>query len=152
MTYEELLLQHEYLTILETDLSHIVGLKGLYVDECIAIEKKLSYTEKACILAEEIGHHFTSSEDILDQSKTVNRKQEKKARMWAYNIQIGLVGIINAYNAGCSNLFEIAEYLDVTEDFLSDALESFRKKFGVCTVSDNYIIYFEPSLGVMKLL
>lgn len=151
MTYEELSLQYEHLTILETDLSHVDGLKGLYVDECIAIEKDLSYIEKSCILAEEIGHYLTSSGDILDQSKTENRKQEFKARSWAYDKQVGLIGIINAYDAGCHNLFEMAEYLDVTEDFLAEALESYRRKYGEYIAMDNYIVYFEPSLCVLKL-
>lgn len=152
MTYDELLLQHEHLTILETDLSHVNGLKGLYVDECIAIEKGLSLTEKACILAEEIGHYLTSSGDILDQSRIENRKQEHKARLWAYNTQVGLIGIINAYDAGCHNLFEMAEHLNVTEDFLRDSLDNFRRKFGIYTILDDYIIYFEPNLSVLKML
>ncbi len=152
MTYEELSLLYDHLTILEINLSHVNGLKGLYVDDCIAIEKSLSLTEKACILAEEIGHYLVSSGDILDQSKTENRKQELKARCWAYDKQIGLIGIIDAYNAGCHNLFEMAEHLGITEEFLSDALAYYRNKYGEYTMIDSYIIYFEPCLGVMKIL
>lgn len=35
--------------------------------------------------------------------------------------------------------------------FLKDALERYRQKYGMYTVVDNYIIYFEPALGVVKM-
>ena len=63
---------------------------------------------------------------------------------------IGLKGIIRCYEHRCHSFSEMAEHLDVTEEFLSDALKYYRKKFGLCTVLDNYIIYFEPALSVMK--
>ena len=54
---------------------------------------------------------------MLDQTDIANIKQERKARMWAYNKQIGLSGILSAYQYGCRNLHEMAEHLDVTEAF-----------------------------------
>ena len=33
-------------------------------------------TEKACVLAEELGHHYTTVGDIIDQKESENRKQE----------------------------------------------------------------------------
>ena len=107
-------------------------------------------TEKACILAEERGHHFTTSGDIIDQTDIQNRKQEFRARMWAYNEMVGLMGIIDAYKNGCRNSYEVAEYLEVTEVFLNDALNAYRDKYGVYTTVDNYIIYFIPGLTVFK--
>ncbi len=124
---------------------------GLISGKRIAIRKGIqTQTEKSCVLAEEIGHYRTSTGDILDQSKTENRKQELHARIWAYNELIGLKGIIRCYEHRCHSFSEMAEHLDVTEEFLSDALKYYRKKFGLCTVLDNYIIYFEPALSVMK--
>lgn len=152
MTYEELQIQHHTLNIVEMDLSGIKGLKGLCVDENIAVEKTLTQTEKACILAEELGHYHTTTGNILDQSKPENRKQELKARLWAYNKQIGLLGIVKAYQHGCQNRYEAAEYLGVTEEFLADALKTYRSKYGTHATVDNYIIYFEPSIGVMEMI
>lgn len=148
MTYEELQVQHDDLNIIEMDLSGVKNLKGLYFNKNIAIEKSLTQKEKACVLAEELGHHYTSSGNILDQQKTNNIKQEQKARMWAYNEQIGLLGIVEAYKYGCQSLHEMADYLDVTEDFLRDALEAYRLKYGHCINVDNYTVYFEPYLMV----
>lgn len=46
----------------------------------------------------------------------------------------------------------MAEYLNVTEDFLAETLHCYKAKYGVCAKIDNYIIYFEPSLGVFELI
>ena len=77
-----------------------------------------------------------------------NRKQERQARLWAYNKQIGLAGIIRSFEAGCQDMHEIAEYLEVTEEFLHEAIECYRNKYGVFTTLDNYIIYFIPNLTI----
>ena len=53
--------------------------------------------EKSCVLAEEIGHYHTSSGNILDQNKVESRKQEYRARLYGYNLKIGLTGLISAY-------------------------------------------------------
>lgn len=127
-------------------------IKGLYCNGNIALSKKLEPNEKACVLAEELGHHYTTTGNILDLSNDYNRKQEHIARLWAYNKMIGLAGIISAYKAGCKNSFEMAEHLDVSETFLTETLCAYKAKYGVCTKLDNYVIYFEPSLGVFELI
>lgn len=150
MTYEELLIQSDQnnLIVKEKD---IPGYGGRIYMNRIAINKNLrTQVEKGCVLAEELGHHFTSSGNILDQSDVGSRKQELRARVHAYNNMIGLIGIITAYEHGCRNTYEMADYLNVTEKFLNDALDAYRSKYGVCTTVDNYIIYFIPSLIVMK--
>lgn len=126
-------------------------LKGLYIDNNIALSSDLETSaEKSCILAEELGHHYTSSGNIIDMSVVANRKQELHARAWAYNRLIGLYGIINAHRAGCINGYEIAEHLNITEEFLNEALQYYRNKYGLCITVDNYVIYFEPTLGVFE--
>lgn len=150
MTYEEMQILHDDLNIVEMDLSEVSGLKGLYVNGRIAINVKMSDIEKACVLAEELGHHYTTYGNILDQSNTSNRKQELRARAWAYNKQIGLLGLIRAYEHGCRNRFEIAEYLEVTEEVLEECLVFYRNKYGMCQSIDNYVVYFIPHLVIMK--
>ena len=108
--------------------------------------------QKAAVLCEEIGHYETAVGNILDQSVTANRKQELRGRIWAYNRLIGLTGIIRAYKMGCRNRFEVAECLDVPEDTLQEALNYYNARYGVCTQVDNFVIYFEPALGVMELI
>lgn len=68
----------------------------------IAIRENIDTSaEKACVLAEELGHHYTTVGNIIDLTDAQNRKQERQARLWAYNKQIGLTGIIRAFEAGC---------------------------------------------------
>lgn len=126
-------------------------IKGLYCDGTAAISNNIdTNAEKACVLAEEMGHHYTSAGNIIDQTDERNRKQEFRARMWAYNEMIGLMGIVRAFNHGCHNLYEMAEYLDVTEEYLKEALDTYRDKYGVRTDIDNYTVCFIPCLAVFK--
>ena len=151
--YEELLeiACKENISVFENyDLSE-TRFKGLYCDGNIALSKELqTSSEKNCILYEELGHHYTTVGNILDQSKTENRKQERLARLWAYKNAINLTDLISAYRKGCRNRYEIAEYLDVTEQFLQDALNTYKEKYGICANVNDYIVYFDP-LGVLKI-
>lgn len=134
---------------LNGDNDAIDKIGGLYINGNIALDKDLKTThEKACVLAEELGHHYTTVGNIIDLTDAQNRKQERQARLWAYNKQIGLTGIIKAFEAGCQGVHEIAEYLEVTEEFLHEAIECYRNKYGVYTTLDNYIIYFIPNLTI----
>lgn len=77
----------------------------------IAIRKDIeTQAEKSCVLAEELGHHYTSSGDILDQDNIMKQKQEYRARLYGYNLKIGLTGLIRAYEAGCRNLYEMGRF------------------------------------------
>lgn len=150
MTYEKLLAEanKEKLIVKEKDID---GYGGRIYKNRIAIHSKIPTTiEKSCILAEELGHHYTTSGNILDQSDTANRKQEQKARLWAYNKQIGLMGLIRSYEHGCKTWHETADYLDVTEEFLHEAVACYRSKYGRYTRIDNYIIYFIPTLSFYR--
>ncbi len=127
--------------------------EGLINGDVVGINKKIrSSRKRSCVLAEELGHYHLNTDNILDQSSVSNRKQEYKARLWAFNKLIGLNGIISAYKAGCRNTHEVAEYLEVTESFLQEALSCYRQKYGVCTTVDNYVMYFEPTIGVFEVL
>ena len=151
MTYEDLLVlsDSENLIVKEKDIPGYGG--RIYINR-IAINRALpTQAEKSCVLAEEIGHHCTSSGDILDQTDIMNRKQEYRARFYGYNLKIGLTGLIRAYEAGCRNLFEMADFLDATEEYLKEAIQCYKSKYGICAVVDNYIIYFEP-FAVMKFV
>ena len=117
----------------------------------IYLRKDMNTTEKTCVLAEEMGHHYTTVGNILDMESADNRKQERRARLWAYNKQIGLRGLINAYDHGCQNKYEVAEYLEVTDEFLADCIECYRQKYGIGTTVDNYYIMFIPNLTIGKI-
>ena len=151
MTYEQLLTTADQKGLLVKE-KPLVQHDGLLSGRRIAIRRNIeTQVEKSCVLAEEIGHHCTSSGDILDQTDIMNRKQEYRARVYGYNLKIGLTGLIRAYEAGCRSIFEMAEYLDATEEYLKEALLCYKSKYGIYTAVDNYIIYFEP-FAVMKMI
>lgn len=153
--YETLLENASNAGVIVDETSHFCGtkIKGLYLDKHIAISKDISTdTEKACILAEELGHHYTATGNILDQSTVENRKQEMRGRIVAYNKLVGLRGIVDAYLHHCQSISESAEYLEVTEEFLIDSLNYYRNKYGVYTKLDNYVIVFEPNIAVLELV
>ena len=150
MTYEELLAKadNENIIVKEKPLSDY---DGRIMGKRIAIRKDIETSvEKSCVLAEELGHYYTTYGDIREQSNIISRKQERRARLYSYDLQIGLSGLIRAYEAGCYNLEEMADFLEVTEKFLFEALQCYREKYGMCKSIDDYIIYFEPYFRIMK--
>lgn len=153
MNYEKLLDEAYSKNIIVKEIDFVSSCKGLTKGNKIGINKKVkSYKEKACILAEELAHNELTVGNILDQKNNIsNRKQEYRARLHAYNRMIGIDGIIACFNKGCRNQYEMASYLDVTEDFLSEALTYYRQIYGICKVYGQYVIYFDP-LAVMKSL
>ena len=96
---------------------------GLYCDGYAWINKGLTDSEKLCILAEELGHHFTSYGNILNLNEIENAKQEHKARVWAYNKLIKLEDVIEGIKKGYTEIYDLAEYLGVSELFLKEYFE-----------------------------
>lgn len=152
MGYEELLIEagNEGIIVKEKLLQTVDGLcKG----NRIAIRKNIpTLKKKADVLAEELGHYYTTVGDIMEQDSVEARKQEREARLWAYNKRVGLEGIIDAFGDHCENQYEIAEYLDVSEDTLAEALEYYRQIYGTGVWVENYHIQFEPYLQVGQIL
>lgn len=153
MTYEELLNEcnNKGLIVKEKPLKYHDGrIKGIRV----AIRDNIpTSVQKACVLSEELGHFETSVGDILDMNSVSNRKQELKARAWAYDKLINLQGFINAFEHNCTNLYEMAEFLEVTEEFLIEAIQLYQTKYGQYASVDNYTIFFNyPNIGIIKKL
>ncbi|WP_340397765.1 ImmA/IrrE family metallo-endopeptidase [Paenibacillus sp. FSL E2-0202] len=150
MTYQILLRDADVRGIEVYEVTLRGNLKGLYKDKIIWLDKSLSDLEKHCYLAEEIGHYETTTGNILDQTNIRNRKQELRARQWAYQKIIPLSVIVQAHHSGAKGRFEIAEFLNVTEEFLQAAIDRYREKFGILVTIDNYIIYLDP-LNVVEV-
>lgn len=150
VTYNDLLIEADN-NLLITKEKPLRANKGRIKGNRIAIKKDMTELEKKCVLAEELGHHYTSVGNILDQTDTSNRKQERRARVWAYCKLLSLDDLIDSYKCGCANRYEIADHLNVTEEFLIDCLAYYREKYGLYTKHKNYVVYFDP-LGILSLL
>ncbi len=126
--------------------------KGLYMDGIVWLNKGLTSVDKACVLAEELGHHNTSVGNILDQSLIQNRKQEQLARQWAYEFMIPLEKIVQAYHSHIQDRFQLAEFLGVTEEFLQATIDRYTEKYGLfAQVNERYTVCFNP-LGVIEIV
>lgn len=152
MTYEQLIKDCPVYLYDRAELP--TEINGLYIEtatnKLILLDKTIrSSIEKTCILAEEIGHYYTAVGNFTDQTKLENRKKERLGRAWGYEYLIPLHLIVEIGQAGIQGRHAIAEYLDVTEQFLQDSIEHYQRKFGLYTTHENYIIYFEP-LSITK--
>ena len=58
--------------------------------------------------------------------------------------------MINAYKHGVKDKYELAEFLEVTIEFLEESIEYYRGKYGTYYKINNYIIYFTPTFGIME--
>lgn len=149
--YEKLILEANKYEIEVIEKKFKSSAKGLCKGNKIGISSVIeTISEKRCVLAEEIGHCKKTVGNILDIAMIDNKKQELIARKWAYERLVGIVDIINAYNNGVRDKYELIEYLEVTEEFLNEAIEYYKCKYGIYYQIDNYLIYFEP-LGVMEM-
>ncbi|CAG9620838.1 ImmA/IrrE family metallo-endopeptidase [Sutcliffiella rhizosphaerae] len=149
MNYESLLEEaQKELYVYEKPLNP--SIKGLQGENVIWINRHLpTRAEKITILAEELGHYHTSCGDILDQSSIQNKKQELRARQWAYYKLFPLDKIIQAHREGIRNKYELANYIGVTEEFLEVALQRYQDKYGDAIEYKDVTICFNP-LGIVE--
>ncbi|EHK2337305.1 ImmA/IrrE family metallo-endopeptidase [Clostridium perfringens] len=116
------------------------NIEGIYfkvsgMNPIIGIHKNLlTDTRKyISVLAEEIGHHFTSSGNLTSEcitySDKLNRsKQEKRARIWASNFLISDNEIIGAILQNINTLYELSLHFNVTEEIIKYKLLSIYLK------------------------
>lgn len=100
--------------------------------------------ERCCVLAEELGHHYTTPIDLFKAPNTLQERYERRAMQWAVQELVPLSRLIRAWQRGIRSAWELAEYLNVTESFLRRALELYEAQHGVCAHCDDYCIHFRP--------
>lgn len=150
MSKYEMLLKQAAEAGVEVYSSPMTAHDGLYMDDVILINSALkTEAQKACILAEELAHHFTASGDITGTS-TLAVKQEIKGRRAAHEMLVPIKDLIKAITIECCrSKYEIAEYLEITEEFLEEALHQYKCKYGLYVIQDGQVLWFEP-LGVLS--
>lgn len=146
--YEDLVIKNKHIPI--DDRIALKGdFEGLYDNGVILIDKNLSETRKAEVLYEELAHHKLTYGNILDQSKFNNRKFENYARRYGYEAALPLHIIVEAHNYGISNLYELSEYVQLSEEYIAEILKHYKNKYGIGTHYGEYLITFDP-LRVFK--
>ena len=151
MTYDEALILADELGYRVEEVP-LQASDGRIIDRDIYLRRDATTVKKKDTLCEEVSHGLLTVGNILDQDDVMNRKQERRARLLAYGIQMILPGLIEAKAAGCANAYEIADYLNVSEDTLREALETYRQIYGIAVRYEDYIIRFEPALEVYRYM
>lgn len=116
--------------------------KGLYVDNVVYLNPNQTNAELKSTIAEEIAHHYTTVGDISDYNSPDSRKQERRARLVAAEMNVHPSLLINAYNKGCREYWEVADELGITEKALKEAIDLFQQKYGEGFNYKNYNILF----------
>ena len=141
--YEDMLIEHDYIEVIECD-NLPKRLSGLWLGDMILINRNLPITSKLETLAEELAHNELTYGNIVDQSNFNHRKFEGYARRLAYEKLVPLKDIVKAFLQGIHNLYELADFFEVTEQFIKDCLKHYKMKHGNKVKHDNYLITFEP--------
>lgn len=136
--------------IIEKDLFDKTGCYGLYRNGRIYIERTLSMKRKKEVLAEEYGHYKTSFGKIITQTSLDSVKQEKTARNYSYELLVTLDDLIKCSEAGLSNHYECAEFLNVSCDTLKKVFLCYQQKYGYTHFYNGRIFEFRD-LSVMIL-
>lgn len=129
------IIEKESIIYEETNLKNMNS-KGVYLKvkdlpPIIAIESSIvKFTSLyISILAEELGHHFTTTGDLLEISnnysdKIVKSKKENISRRWASNFLISDDEFVQALLKCISNKYELCEHFNITDEILEKKIES----------------------------
>ncbi|MCC0652207.1 ImmA/IrrE family metallo-endopeptidase [Clostridioides sp. ES-S-0001-03] len=123
-------------------------IKGLYINKqglkiiSLLNSLKQNKTKLIEILAEELGHHFTSVGNYVSsknnyKNKILIDKTENKALKWAGEFLITEEEIIHVINSHATSVYEIAEELQVSINFLLKRLEFLSKKKSMLDLGSN---------------
>ena len=81
-----------------------------------------SSAETNTLLAHELGHCKTGSFYNPYAKLDIRAKHENKADKWAIRHLIPFAKLRSAISDGCTELWALAEYFEVTEDFMAKAI------------------------------
>lgn len=123
------IIDNESILLEEVDFIHTY-MEGIYfkvpgLPPTIGIKKSITSDEKKYIsvLAEELGHHFTTIGDLTAEcftysDKIVKNKKELLAKRWATNFLISDSEFVNALYSCTPTIYDLSEYFNVTEEII----------------------------------
>jgi len=104
----------------------VPGLSAAYIKtetgEHIVIRQDGTQAERACWLAEELGHHYTGSDRRLHYTAADDWRAEARARKWAHDRLLSPEAIRTAAR-NTDDIYEIAFTLNVSVEFLRESID-----------------------------
>jgi Domain of unknown function (DUF955). len=92
-----------------------------------------STAEEKVLLFEELSHFETENLYFIDATSNMGTGKlnkiiyESRTRRYSIKKYLPLKKLKQAYEDGCRNAYEVAEYLNVTEDFIRQATEYYTE-------------------------
>ena len=106
--------------IFEIDNNYYIALNDKQIDNSI---------EEKEILAEELGHYYTNCLYYINSDKSLKDKCEYRALKWAYSVLVPFAKLKEKIYKGL-NLYELAEYFEVTIEYMRNCIEFYINKYG----------------------
>lgn len=103
----------------------------LYPVIILSSNLKNDHRQLRCVLAEELGHHFTTVGQCIPKqfynygTRLATSKAEYKALRWAANYLIPEDHLLDVISSGLYEPWELAEHFNVTEKFAAFRLRVF---------------------------
>lgn len=109
------------------DLKSNRSMSVLYKDKLfVGLDNNISGAEERVCLAHEIGHCETCSFYNINSPLDVRGKHERRANVWAIKAMIPYADYIKALKQGETNIYSLADYFGVTEDFMRKVVEYYN--------------------------
>lgn len=92
----------------------------------VGLDRNICGAEERVCLAHEIGHCQTMSFYNINSPLDVRGKHERRANVWAIKAMIPYNAYRYALEHGCTEIYSLADYFNVTEDFMRKAVEYYK--------------------------
>ena len=86
-----------------------------------------SVTEEKELLAEELGHYYCNAFYNSNSDFSTISKKEYRANKWKCTVLVSVNDFIDAFKKGLKNVYEIAEYLNLSEDTVIFAYNYYKE-------------------------
>lgn len=84
-------------------------------------------TEEKELLAEELGHYYCNAFYNSSSSPSTIAQKEYRANKWKCTVLVSVNDFIDAFKKGLKNVYEIAEYLNLSEDTVIFAYNYYKE-------------------------
>lgn len=115
---------------IKIDMFPMKTVKVVSIPTAIALNPNKIETnrELKVILAHELGHHKRNAFYNISSTLETRERQEERATRWAVDTLLPAAEIKKAFKKGYTEAWQLAEYFDVTEDFVKDAVRVHKLK------------------------
>lgn len=100
----------------------------LFGIKAIALRHDLTTEQERVCLAHELGHHIRGALYCIEAPCFTRGQCEYKADKWAVHKLIPIRSLYAAFRKGYTEIWQLAEYFDVTEDFVQRTIEIYKQE------------------------